>query len=111
MEFEPLTKEKKKYLESRFDGIYDFVEQIGVGSFSNVYRAFLRGNLDDDLNNNDSTTLAIKLLKPSSHPTRVSTEIEILELADGHDTISELLMYHQEPDGALKLYMKKNMLF
>lgn len=105
MAFEPLTKEKKKYLESRFDGIYDFVEQIGVGSFSNVYRAYLRGTGEDDENNNDSTTLAIKVLKPSSHPSRVSTEIEILELADGHGTISELLMYHQEPDGLCAIVM------
>ena len=51
MTFEPLTKERKNYLESRFDGIYDFVEQIGVGSFSNVYRAYLRGIGDDDENN------------------------------------------------------------
>jgi serine/threonine protein kinase len=102
MAFEPLTKEKKEYLESRLDGIYDFVEQIGVGSFSNVYRAYLRGTGEDDENNNESTTLAIKLLKPSSHPSRVSTEIEILELADGHETISELLMYHQEPDGEIQ---------
>ena len=101
--FAPLSKEEKEFLESRFDKMYTFVEQIGAGSFSNVYKGYMKKSKSEkkQVKNKENPTMAIKVLKPSNHPKRVQTEIEILELADGLGNISELLMYHMEPDGKL----------
>ena len=102
MSFPPISKEEKEFLESRFDGMYRFQTQIGAGSFSNVYKGYLKSESEGkDVKDAEDPTMAIKVLKPSNHPKRVQTEIEILELADGRNNISELLMYHMEPDGQL----------